>query len=167
MQDNLTLNDGPQSGVIKDKAPPPPYTDRATRPENIRPKNGLSVHHPSRSQDEQKRSRNGARPRDPNDIFADPPTPERRRGTRLRRNSESSIASKTVGPEDERRRRERHRRERDAKHKDGKGGRSTSKPKKPHRALDVIDSLDVSSIYGTGCMPFSLGRIILNTYICL
>ena len=54
-----------------------------------------------------------------------------------------------MSPEEERRRRERHRREREARHKNGSGrdGRS----KKPVRNLDLIDSLDVTSIYGKGC----------------
>lgn len=47
--------------------------------------------------------------------------------------------------DDERRRRERRRRERDGRHKDGK-----SRSKKRQHHLDIIDKLDVSSIYGTG-----------------
>ena len=56
-----------------------------------------------------------------------------------------------MSPEDERKRRERHRREREARHRDGKGRPSTSsRSKKPNKQLDIIDSLDVTSIFGTG-----------------
>lgn len=74
----------------------------------------------------------------------------------MRRNSDSSIASKIMSPEEERRRRERHRRERDSRHRHGSGrdGRS----KKPVRNLDMIDSLDVTSIYGKGCESSSLDQ---------
>lgn len=51
---------------------------------------------------------------------------------------------KLLDTDDDRRRRERRRRERDARHKDGKP-RS-----KKNRQLDIIDKLDVTSIYGTG-----------------
>lgn len=83
------------------------------------------------------------------DIFADPsdgksrgPPKPRDRRPRARRNSESSLMDKpkTGEAEDDRRRRER-------RHRDGK---LRSKPKPGHR-LDVIDKLDVTSIYGTGC----------------
>lgn len=57
-----------------------------------------------------------------------------------------------MSPEDERKRRERHRREREARHKgDGKSRPPTSaRSKKPNKQLDIIDSLDVTSIFGTG-----------------
>lgn len=58
-------------------------------------------------------------------------------------------ASKPHDPEEDKRRRERRHREREAR--DGKGkGYSSSKPKKPNQRLDVIDKLDVTSIYGMG-----------------
>ena len=53
---------------------------------------------------------------------------------------------KLLDPEDERRRRERRRREREARHRDGKSRSS----KKTNYQLDIIDKLDVTSIYGTG-----------------
>lgn len=62
----------------------------------------------------------------------------------LRRNSESSVTDVRSGPAadaDDRKQRERRQRER--RHRDGR-------PKKPSRKLDVIDKLDVTSIYGTG-----------------
>ncbi|KAL2867285.1 Pal1 family protein [Aspergillus lucknowensis] len=52
---------------------------------------------------------------------------------------------KLLDDDDERRRRERRRREREARHKDGK-----SRSRKPGYQLDIIDKLDVTSIYGTG-----------------
>ena len=77
------------------------------------------------------------------DIFADPPDPTRLREKRHhRRNSESSVADKqALDPEEEKKRRERKHRE---SRRPGKSG-------KPSRRLDVIDKLDVTSIYGTGC----------------
>lgn len=54
-------------------------------------------------------------------------------------------SSKLLDPEDERRRQERRRRE--ERHKDGK-----HKSKRPNRRMDIIDKLDVTSIYGTGRM---------------
>lgn len=55
---------------------------------------------------------------------------------------------KPLDPEDEKRRRERRHREREARHRDGK---SRSSKKTPSHRLDIIDKLDVTSIYGTGC----------------
>jgi hypothetical protein len=52
---------------------------------------------------------------------------------------------KLLDPEDDRRRRERRRREREGRHRDGK-----SRSKKTNYQLDIIDKLDVTSIYGTG-----------------
>lgn len=56
--------------------------------------------------------------------------------------------SKPLDPEDEKRRREKRHREREARHKDGK---HRSSRKAPAHRLDIIDKLDVTSIYGTGC----------------
>lgn len=53
--------------------------------------------------------------------------------------------SKLFDDDDEKRRRERRHREREARHRDGKP-RSARKD----RRLDIIDKLDVTSIYGTG-----------------
>ena len=74
------------------------------------------------------------------DIFADPSDPKRVRDkSHRRRNSESSVRDKgPLDPEEERKRRER-------KHRD-----SRTRTKQQKR-LDVIDKLDVTSIYGTGC----------------
>lgn len=105
------------------------------------------------------RSERRAKQADPLDIFADPPSKapsdsggrERERRPH-RRNSESSIMEKTpklLDPEDERRRKERRRREREARHRDGR-----SRSKRPHYQLDIIDKLDVTSIYGTGSEYF-------------
>ena len=63
---------------------------------------------------------------------------------------------KLVDTEDERRRRERRRREREreARHKDGKDVKDVKdgkhKSKKSNYHMDIIDKLDVTSIYGTG-----------------
>ncbi|KAL9610031.1 MAG: hypothetical protein Q9167_005245 [Letrouitia subvulpina] len=112
-------------------------------------------HRPSRSEEEesQRPLRTGGRSRGPPqelNIFADPPEPRR---PRLRRNSDSSIASKTLNPEQERKRRERRHEERKARYaRDGKGRPhgSSSRSRKPKQRLDIIDNLDVTSIYGTG-----------------
>ena len=77
------------------------------------------------------------------DVFADPPDLSRREKPRPRRNSESSIREKlSLDPEEEKKRRER-------KYRESKRVGKSSKP--ASRRLDVIDKLDVTSIYGTGC----------------
>ncbi|KAL8728865.1 MAG: hypothetical protein Q9166_005105 [cf. Caloplaca sp. 2 TL-2023] len=156
--DNLTLTEKyGANGPLQPPTGPPPSGYRPSRPENIPPgpqhRPGPPVHRPSRSEEEQRRLRAGVKPRGPPqslDVFADPPEPRRR----LRRNSDSSIASRILGSEEDRRRRERRQKERDAREarKDGKlklHGTS-SRSKKPNQRLDIIDSLDVTSIYGTG-----------------
>ncbi|OJD15766.1 hypothetical protein AJ78_04023 [Emergomyces pasteurianus Ep9510] len=136
----------------KERRAPPP------RPENVPPSgrslsdDKASSRRPTRRPSkEESQSRSKGTSRLPaGDIFADPKEPSKSRSHRRpRRNSDSSlmdIPSKSLNPEDEKRRRERRHRERDARHKDGK---SRSKRTNGHR-LDVIDKLDVTSIYGTG-----------------
>lgn len=88
-----------------------------------------------------------SRPSQDLDIFADP---VESKGQRLRRNSDSSVLSarKPVDAEEDRKRQERRRRERrERREKDGKDPKS----RKPPKNLDLIDKLDVTSIYGTGC----------------
>ena len=119
------------------------------RPENIPPKrlpNGLGRmpppgHRPSNSEEE--RRRNAGKPRGPPgglDIFADPPDPNKLRERKPRRNSEGSLREhKLLDPEEEKRREERRRRH------------ERRRAKEPTRRLDIIDKLDVTSIYGMGC----------------
>ena len=146
--------------------------------ENIAPRRGPpppGAHRPTRSREEEARLRNGpppsyrrpSRQKDELDIFADPVDPARTRdtGRRARRNSDSSVADvksgKILSPDDERRRaerRHRERRERDARPRDGKTSRSSPKAKKPNHRLDLIDKLDVTSIYGTGRKSLALLR---------
>lgn len=159
VQNNLSLDDSPSNN---DSHPlmAPPNSSRPLRSENIPPsvnrKNTFAGHRPSRSNEEEQRRLNGGKPTGPPqalDIFADPPEAKPRRP---RRNSESSLVDKSgkaLDPDAERRRRERRHKEREARHKDGKGRNhgSSSKSKKPSQRLDIIDSLDVTSIYGTGC----------------
>ncbi|KAL8863562.1 MAG: hypothetical protein Q9178_000243 [Gyalolechia marmorata] len=160
-QDNLTLTEKFGANGPRPPTTLPPSTYRAPRPENVPPgiqqRPGPPVHRPSRSEEEQWRLRGGSKLRGPPqtlDIFADPPEPRRR----LRRNSDSSIVSRTLGSEEDRRRRERRQKERDAREarKDGKlkTHGTSSRSKKPNQRLDLIDSLDVTSIYGTGCKRF-------------
>lgn len=107
------------------------------------PRPGPPAHRPSNSEEERRRL---AKQRGELDIFADPPT-NRSRERRPRRNSESSVRDrKVLDPEEEKKRREK----RETRYKDGKRSGSTSKSGKPNRRLDVIDKLDVTSIYGTG-----------------
>ena len=139
---------------------PPPYTDRPPRSENYPPKlpNGISGHHPSRSQEDAKyRPYASRRPQGPqgpqgpqHDIFADPPDAGRSYRRPTRRNSDSSIASKHLSPEEEARRR--HRKAREARHRDreNKGRPPPSRSGKSNRRIDLIDSLDVTSIHGIG-----------------
>ncbi|KAI9056024.1 hypothetical protein LZ554_000956 [Drepanopeziza brunnea f. sp. 'monogermtubi'] len=163
--DNLTLDDKPTGSNITRSPPsrpnavdkmPPPYT---TRGENIPPRGASKNppgHRPSRSEEEAMRARRLAggsksRPmlREELDIFADPAdsSPGRRSDSRRpRRNSDSSVMSKPMDSEEERRRQERRRRERRERR-----DREAKDPKrKPDRKLDIIDKLDVTSIYGTG-----------------
>ncbi|KAL1965382.1 hypothetical protein VTN77DRAFT_5819 [Rasamsonia byssochlamydoides] len=101
------------------------------------------------------RERSEPKEKDPFDIFADPPDTKGRSSSRPRegrprprRNSESSVMEKPklLDLEDEKRRRERRHRDGDGKHRDGKHRSRRS----PNYKLDVIDKLDVTSIYGTG-----------------
>ncbi|GAB1193373.1 Pal1 cell morphology protein-domain-containing protein [Aspergillus pseudonomiae] len=124
------------------------YRPAPSRPDRPLQNGGASSgHRPTTSRERPER-----RGKDPLDIFADPPSAglprPRDRDRRPRRNSESSIMErpKLLDPEDERRRRERRRREREARHRDGKSRSS----KKTNYQLDIIDKLDVTSIYGTG-----------------
>ena len=98
-------------------------------------------------------------------IFADPSdtSPRKSDTRRVRRNSDSSVVSRNsrlLDPEEEKRRQERRRRER--RHRDRREG------KKPDRKLDIIDKLDVTSIYGTGCksseLDFSHSLLIWEQY---
>lgn len=106
-------------------------------------------HKPSMSEEEQRKLQ--SRPRPDLDIFADPADAANRdRERRPRRNSESSVRDKPRSmDEEERRRRER-------KYRESK--RTGSKSTRPNKKLDVIDKLDVTSIYGMGrefrlCFP--------------
>lgn len=85
----------------------------------------------------------------------------------MRRNSDSSIASRLLSPKEEEQRRERHRREREARHRERKDRLpGSSKGKKPPKRLDIIDSLDVTSIYGTGCtFVFKPKPVIMSSNI--
>ena len=155
LQNNLALDNRPVNNSTS-IADPTAYAQPPSRPENVPPvkRFGPSTHQVSRSQEEQQRLRNGGKPRGPQplDIFADPT--DTNKALRPRRNSESSLVDKSgkMSSDDEKRRRERRHRDREARHRDGRPrapGSSTTK--KPSRKLDIIDQLDVTSIYGTGC----------------
>ncbi|EXJ92495.1 hypothetical protein A1O3_01047 [Capronia epimyces CBS 606.96] len=130
------------------KAAQKPPANGTARRENIvtRPHpRGLPPRHRHSNSDEERRRQQGNRREQQNelDIFADPPGLSRPRNVRPpRRNSESSVREKPkdMDPESEKRRRERKLRE----------GKGSHRSKKPNAKLDVIDKLDVTSIYGTG-----------------
>ncbi|KAL1993580.1 hypothetical protein VTN49DRAFT_2249 [Thermomyces lanuginosus] len=104
----------------KERRPPPPHPDRPFPPSQ-RPKD-----------------RDGRPGSNDDDKSRQPPRPPRESRPRPRRNSESSLLEKPkLTPEEERRRRE-ARRHHDSKHR--------SKRQTSYR-LDVIDKLDVTSIY--------------------
>ncbi|CAL3962241.1 hypothetical protein PZA11_000544 [Diplocarpon coronariae] len=165
--DNLTLDDRPSSGIAmrppprastSDMNPPPPYTSRG---ENIPPRvplKGAPAHRPSRSQEEAMRARRAAagssspsKPvpsRQELDIFADPVdsyTARRPDSRRFRRNSDSSVMSKATDEEEKKRQERRRRERRERREREGKDPK-----RKADRKLDIIDKLDVTSIYGTG-----------------
>ncbi|KAJ5181429.1 hypothetical protein N7449_011576 [Penicillium cf. viridicatum] len=137
--ESLSLNPAPQPN-----RPRPTASDATQRTSSNR-------NRPSR---ERPSGRSAAlKEEDPLDIFADPPTSSQtvkeKAPRRPRRNSESSVmdrGSKLLDvDDDEKRRRERRHRERSGRSKDGK-----SRSGRKDRRLDIIDKLDVTSIYGTG-----------------
>ena len=168
MQDNLTLSEKPSGSngmrplparSNTDEKLPPPYTTVATnRSENVRfrpppdrrPSGSLEANRGHRAANSGGTGvgSSRARPAADLDIFADPEESSLKKSG-ARRNSESSVverSGKMLSPEEEKERQERRRRERRHREK-SKDGR----PKKPNRKLDIIDKLDVTSIYGTGC----------------
>ncbi|KAI9806346.1 MAG: hypothetical protein M1825_006461 [Sarcosagium campestre] len=110
-------------------------------------------HRPSRS-NEQKDGRPIGRMPEPRQARQLPPDSRVRDARRMRRNSDSSAISvrlgKALSPEE--RKRQEERRHRDRRHRDGRhrAPGTSPKPKKPNHHLDIIDKLDVTSIYGTG-----------------
>ncbi|KAL4783199.1 Pal1 cell morphology protein-domain-containing protein [Aspergillus varians] len=142
--ENLSLNSAPKTDGLR-QAPLRPEKSSRNVPLKSRPPR------PTREASE-------GRSDDPFNIFADPPNKPKPSGMgprsgdrerRPRRNSESSLMERTpklIDDDDERRRREKRRRDREARHRDGKPRSS----RKPTYQLDIIDKLDVTSIYGTG-----------------
>ena len=89
------------------------------------------------------RPSNGERPRDRDRDY------DRERRPRPRRNSDSSVVEAHEAENRDRSRRDRY--GRDPRSKDSKSRReNASDKKKKHPALDVIDKLDVTGIYGSG-----------------
>ena len=89
------------------------------------------------------------------DIFADPTDPMRPREKRgPRRNSESSVRDKPNDLDTDEEKKRRERKYRESKYSKG--------PKKPSKRLDLIDRLDVTSIYGTGrkCNRFGVKTVL-------
>ena len=156
--DNLEIND--KSGSPRG-GPPQPVNGSSDRPENVPPKrlpNGLGPmpppgHRPSYSEEEKRR--NGGKPKAAPgglDIFADPPDPNKLHERKPRRNSESSVREKKpLDPEEEKRREERRRRHHERR-----------RAKQPERRLDIIDKLDVTSIYGMGCKYHIMSSLYIS-----
>lgn len=94
------------------------------------------------------------------DIFADPTEASPKKSgdaRRPRRNSDSSMVDKhqkPLTPEEEKARLERRRRDRERRHRE-RDSKDGGKSRKPDRKLDIIDQLDATSIYGTGCEDLS------------
>ena len=106
-------------------------------------------HRPTRSQEEALRARrreNGS---------GSGISPQRRIGSRPRRNSESSVADPEKPlTEEEKKARELRRQERERRHREKR-----DKTKPPNKKLDLIDRLDATSIFGTGC-TFALTAVL-------
>ncbi|KAI9774385.1 MAG: hypothetical protein M1840_004279 [Geoglossum simile] len=160
--ENLTLDDRPKSpgtqppsgSMGRNRIPTEPRRDSFRDSQVPRPPSGhrTSRYEAGRTSGLPGPERNQA---DLN-IFADPFEPPKHRDRRPRRNSESSVmdgrGAKLDSEEDRRRRRERRLRE--GKMPEGsrrEGHRhGSSRPRKTNQRLDLIDKLDVTSIYGTG-----------------
>ncbi|KAJ5116173.1 hypothetical protein N7456_000521 [Penicillium angulare] len=145
----------PSPGPVPAPAPAQSNGARSSRDREGESRTRSSRPGPPRPRPSGRPTESRSKDKDPLDIFADPPKPSKsatmdpqgRTPRRPRRNSESSVmerASKLFDDDDEKRRRERRHRERE-RQRDGKP-RSSRKD----RRLDIIDKLDVTSIYGTG-----------------
>ena len=157
----MSILDKPATnGTRHSRALPSRPTNRGYQLENLPPQvNGKAGHRITRSEDPERLQRGGnaRNTSEVLDIFADPTETPKSHDRRPRHNSESSVTDrngKPLEPEGERRRRERRRREVRQGARDSSGRPIPSagpKGKKPSHRLDVIDKLDVTSIYGTGC----------------
>lgn len=152
LQDNLNLESKPEkpdSGAPTVSPVRQQMTGLSPRPENMRPRPFGGAPPPKQrpSTSEEERRRLEGKPRPPpgeSDVFADPPHVGKLRDSRPRRNSETTAQEKQAKPadgEEDKRRRDRRHRER----------RRYGKPALANQRLDIIDKLDVTSIYGTGC----------------
>ncbi|KAI9817719.1 MAG: hypothetical protein M1826_001475 [Phylliscum demangeonii] len=139
----LALNDVPRTNGIQGP-PPPPYSQRDRPP--------VVGHRPSRSHEEEGRPHRVGPPSStmrsarPAAEFADGYLPREHRP--VRRNSESSVAGGRSDRPEVDPSRHRDGRPRDRRHRAPPP--ASYRPKQSSRRLDVIDKLDVTSIYGTG-----------------
>ncbi|KAH7316517.1 hypothetical protein B0I35DRAFT_256180 [Stachybotrys elegans] len=179
--DSLTLDDKLVDAPRPSNAPPPPRRPMnrpppprggSDGPQGERRSASGSRHRPTPSQEDDMRARkpgSGSGPR-PGPPGSRPPQ------RRPRRNSDTSLIDLDVRPitdeerkmiEERRREQEKKRREgrdreskdREAKDREGKeregkdrDGKDRSRSHRPSRRMDLIDKLDATSIYGTGCM---------------
>lgn len=81
-------------------------------------------------------------------------SPQRKPTRRPRRNSDSSILDFDTKPitAEEKKMIEEKRREREKQRREGRDGKERGRSSRPSRKLDIIDQLDATSIYGSGCM---------------
>lgn len=158
LQDALTLDDKPKpKPSVNGRMGPLVRSNTmergpggSARPENVPPRSE-ATHRPSRSNEEAMRARRAAgsssrrAPSGELNIFADPSDSPKKSGSAHRRRNSDSSTIKMAETDEERRRR---RREREKRHRERDG--KDSKSRKPPKNLDIIDKLDVTSIYGTG-----------------
>jgi len=78
------------------------------------------------------------------DIFATPEKDKPAPGQFVRRNSDTSVMDD----------KEQRRKAREARAKEGKSRDPSKKSKKPNPQMDLIDKLDITSIYGTGSKSY-------------
>lgn len=130
-KDSLTLDNnkkpsGSSNPTQRDQRPPS-KAQPGSRPVN---------HRPTKSQEEALKA---ARRRQEPSSKAESSRSPNRKSRRPRRNSDSSLISFDVRPTPA---------DKDRARRDGK---DRTKSGKPSRRLDIIDQLDATSIYGTGC----------------
>ena len=126
--------------------PPGPNSNQSS--EGKRP--ASSKHRPTKSQEEALRAR---RQNQGSKIPSSSQSPQRKPYRRQRRNSDSSILdfdTKSITA-DEKKMIEK-RREREKQRREGRDGKERGRSSRPSRKLDIIDQLDATSVYGSGCM---------------
>ncbi len=154
MKNSLTLEDNKGSDLKSSPVgtqrrpsgrPPGPNQVGETKP-------SASKHRPTKSQEDALR----ARRQHQGMKTGSSKSPQRKPGRRPRRNSESSILDLDTKPitAEEKKMIEEKRREREKQRREGRDGKERGRSSRPSRKLDIIDQLDATSIYGSGCRLF-------------